>query len=92
MQLFSPTLKSGVQTPGYKSVYRIFQAGTLVILLNYLVSPFMILFVNDWMIRKTYENEKKIPWKQLNDGFIPPVQMLLCVIYFSFTGSVWFHK
>jgi antibiotic biosynthesis monooxygenase (ABM) superfamily enzyme len=75
-----------------KSVYRILQAGTLVILLNYLVSPFMILFVNDWMIRKTYENEKKIPWKQLNDGFIPPVQILLCVIYFSVTGSVWFHK
>jgi hypothetical protein len=30
-----------------KSIYRILQAGTLVILLNYLVSPLMILFVND---------------------------------------------
>jgi antibiotic biosynthesis monooxygenase (ABM) superfamily enzyme len=75
-----------------KSVYSIAQAGTLVLILNYIVSPFLTLLVNDWMARKPHENDKKIPWKQLNDGFIPPVQLVLCVIYFSVTGYVWSQK
>jgi len=76
-------------TTAHENVYRIAQAGTLVFILNYIVSPAVLLLVNNWMVRKPHENETKAPWKQLNDGFIPPVQLVLAAVYFGTTGYVW---
>jgi len=89
--IFTYYVKWGWDT-GDKELYRLAQSGTLVIILNYVVSPATLLLVNDWMIRKPHENDTKIPWKQLNDGLIPPVQLVCAIAYFVTTGIVWSRK
>jgi len=62
-------------------------------LFNYIVSPFPILLVNDWITKKPHGNDMKFPWKLLNEDCIPPLQLILCVIYFSvMLVSVWSQK
>ena len=70
-------------------LYRIVYIGSLVLVLNYMMSPAILLLVNQWMTRKPEENDTKFPWKQLNDGFSPPVQLILCLTYFVSTGVRW---
>jgi len=89
--IFTYYMKWGWDT-GDEELYRLAVSGTLVIILNYVVSPATLLLVNDWMIRKPHENDTKIPWKQLNDGLIPPVQLVCAIAYFVSTGIVWFQK
>lgn len=89
--IFTYYAKWGWNT-GNKDVYRIATSGALVLILNYICSPAALLLVNDWMIRKPHENDTKFPWKQLNDGFIPPVQLVFCIAYFVTTGVVWSQR
>jgi len=89
--VFTYYLKWGWNT-GNKDVYRIATTGALVLILNYICTPAALLLVNDWMIRKPHENDTKFPWKQLNDGLIPPVQLIASIVYFVSTGVVWLRK
>jgi len=87
--LFTYYVKLGWATSWNPNVYRLLTSATLVLILNYLAQPAVLLIVNDWMIRKPNELDTKFPWKQMNNGFIPPVQLVLCLAFFLSTGLVW---
>jgi len=66
--------------------------GCVVFVLNYIMTPAILLFVGHWMIRVPHESDNRYPWKLLNEGVPPPVQVILCIIYFVATGLVWIYK
>jgi antibiotic biosynthesis monooxygenase (ABM) superfamily enzyme len=78
----------GVQTL-HPQLSLLVNIGTIVLILNYLAIPFLQLVVYDWMRRKSGEDDTNFPWKQLNDGFPVPIQLLGFIIYFASTGAVW---
>jgi antibiotic biosynthesis monooxygenase (ABM) superfamily enzyme len=78
----------GVQTL-HPEVARLVNIGILVLILNYIAIPFLQLIVYNWMRRKSGEDDTTFPWKQLNDGFPVPIQLLGFIIYFASTGAAW---
>jgi hypothetical protein len=76
-----------------EDAFRVVSIGVLVLMLNYVTTPATNLLVHDCMQRRPEENElptaKLFPWKQLNDGLSPPIQLIGFVAYFIRTGVVW---